>query len=31
VTDWAAVVATLESTRQEVRQFWAQVTGEQDG
>ncbi|BCA62145.1 glutamate--ammonia-ligase adenylyltransferase [Sphingomonas sp. HMP9] len=30
VTDWAAVVATLESTRQEVRQFWAQVTGEQD-
>jgi glutamate-ammonia-ligase adenylyltransferase len=31
VTDWAAVVATLETTRQEVRRFWAQVTGEQDG
>ncbi|RKE49824.1 glutamate-ammonia-ligase adenylyltransferase [Sphingomonas sp. PP-CC-3G-468] len=28
VTDWPAVVATLETTRQEVRQFWAQVTGE---
>ncbi len=31
VADWAAVVATLETTRQEVRRFWAQVTGEQDG
>ena len=31
VADWPAVVATLESTRQDVRQFWAQVTGEQDG
>jgi glutamate-ammonia-ligase adenylyltransferase len=31
VADWAAVVATLESTRQEVRRFWAQVTGERDG
>jgi glutamate-ammonia-ligase adenylyltransferase len=31
VADWPAVVATLESTRQEVRRFWAQVTGEQDG
>ena len=31
VTDWAAVVATLEKTRQEVRQFWAQVTGERHG
>jgi len=31
VTDWAAVVATLETTRQEVRRFWAQVTGEQYG
>lgn len=31
VPDWAAVVATLEATRQEVRQVWAQVTGEQDG
>ena len=31
VADWAAVVATLEATRQEVRRFWAQVTGEQDG
>ena len=31
VSDWAAVVATLDSTRQEVRQFWAQVTGEQHG
>jgi glutamate-ammonia-ligase adenylyltransferase len=29
--DWAAVVATLDSTRQEVRGFWAQVTGERDG
>ncbi len=31
VADWPAVVATLESTRQDVRRFWAQVTGEQDG
>jgi glutamate-ammonia-ligase adenylyltransferase len=31
VADWGAVVATLEATRQEVRRFWAQVTGEQDG
>ena len=31
VADWPAVVATLASTRQDVRQFWAQVTGEQDG
>lgn len=31
VADWAAVVATLDSTRQEVRQFWMQATGEQDG
>jgi glutamate-ammonia-ligase adenylyltransferase len=31
VADWPAVVATLESTRQEVRRFWVQVTGEQDG
>ena len=31
VADWAAVVATLESTRQEVRRFWMQVTGEHDG
>jgi len=31
VADWPAVVATLETRRQEVRQFWAQVTGEQDG
>jgi glutamate-ammonia-ligase adenylyltransferase len=31
VADWAAVVATLAATRQEVRRFWAQVTGEQDG
>ncbi len=31
VADWSAVVATLESTLQEVRRFWMQVTGEQDG
>ena len=31
VADWTAVVATLESTRQEVRGFWTQATGEQDG
>ncbi len=31
VADWAAVIATLDSTRQEVRRFWMQVTGEQDG
>ncbi len=31
VADWAAVVATLESTRQEVRGFWTRATGEQDG
>ena len=31
VADWAAVVATLGSTRQEVRGFWTQATGEQDG
>ncbi|RZT47670.1 glutamate-ammonia-ligase adenylyltransferase [Sphingomonas sp. BK036] len=31
VADWAAVVATLESTRQEVRGFWMQATGEQHG
>ncbi len=31
VADWSAVVATFEATRQEVAQFWAHVTGEQDG
>jgi len=31
VADWAAVIATLVSTRQEVRGFWMQATGEQDG
>ncbi|KQN11011.1 bifunctional [glutamine synthetase] adenylyltransferase/[glutamine synthetase]-adenylyl-L-tyrosine phosphorylase [Sphingomonas aurantiaca] len=31
VADWAAVIATLGSTRQEVRGFWTQATGEQDG
>ncbi len=31
VADWAAVIATLGSTRQEVRGFWMQATGEQDG
>jgi len=31
VADWAAVVATLGSTRQEVRGFWKQATGEQHG
>ncbi|RZM31619.1 MAG: glutamine-synthetase adenylyltransferase, partial [Sphingomonas sp.] len=31
VADWAAVVATLESTRQEVRQFWLRATGMQHG
>ncbi|KQN24124.1 glutamate-ammonia-ligase adenylyltransferase [Sphingomonas sp. Leaf34] len=31
VADWPAVVATLESTRQEVSRFWAELTGEQDG
>ncbi|MES3055119.1 bifunctional [glutamine synthetase] adenylyltransferase/[glutamine synthetase]-adenylyl-L-tyrosine phosphorylase [Sphingomonas faeni] len=31
VADWPAVVAALESTRQEVRRFWTQVTGEHDG
>ncbi|WP_380781489.1 bifunctional [glutamine synthetase] adenylyltransferase/[glutamine synthetase]-adenylyl-L-tyrosine phosphorylase [Sphingomonas sp. R86520] len=30
VADWPAVLATLESTRQEVRRFWAGVTGERD-
>jgi glutamate-ammonia-ligase adenylyltransferase len=31
VADWVAVIATLGSTRQEVRGFWMQATGEQDG
>nr|WP_121886592.1 bifunctional [glutamine synthetase] adenylyltransferase/[glutamine synthetase]-adenylyl-L-tyrosine phosphorylase [Sphingomonas sp. PP-F2F-G114-C0414] len=31
VADWPAAIAKLDSTRQEVREFWMQLTGDHDG